>query len=306
MGKGEIMMGKALIYAVIGLLWVCTWFTGCNAKLLRLHTIVEIKQTAFESDIEDETKEVEEIEKSQEGELADENNEETRTSDSIKSQEDSSSAVTNAPETKPATPSTMAPNTSTPTTASSTTASTNAPETQPQTTVHVHSWVPVTTVVHHDTTYKTVWVQDSAAWDETVVTKEAWDEQVIVSEAWDEQVLIRDAYEEPIYQWVPVCNICGYQFPLGTTGDQLEYHIFDYPGCGGGWHDIQIQTGSTHHDAVYQTVHHDAVYQTIHHDTETTVIHHDSIGHNEQVIDQAAWDENVTIGYKCSGCGATK
>ena len=29
-------------------------------------------------------------------------------------------------------------------------------------------------------------------------------------------------------------------------------------------------------------------------------------GHNERVVDQAAWDETMTTRYKCSNCGATK
>lgn len=88
--------------------------------------------------------------------------------------------TTKAPETKPA----------------PTTAPTKAPETTaPTTTAHTHAWVPVTTTVHHDATYKTVWVQDSAAWDETVVTKEAWDEQVLVSAAWDETVVTRVLFD---------------------------------------------------------------------------------------------------------------
>lgn len=57
---------------------------------------------------------------------------------------------------------------------------------------------------------------------------------------------------------------------------------------------------------VTNTVHHDAVYSTVHHEAETTVVHHEATGHNEQVVDKAAWDEDVVTGYKCSGCGATK
>ena len=206
--------------------------------------------------------------------------------------------TTKAPETKPAskptTPTTSAPTTSAPTKAPettkapTTTPTTKAPETTaPTTTAHSHTWVPVTTTVHHDATYKTVWVQDQVAWDETVVTKEAWDEQVMVSAAWDETV----------YEWVHVCNVCGYVYPSNATWDDIDYHELIDPGCGGGWYDKQIPTGSIHHDAVYSTVHHDA---------ETTTVHHDATGHNEQVIDQAAWDEQVTTGYKCSSCGATK
>ena len=217
--------------------------------------------------------------------------------------------TTNAPETKPAstkpsaTPSTAAPTTSTPTT-----------------TAHTHTWTPVTKKVHHDATYKTVWVQDQAAWDETVVTKEAWDEQVLVTaawdetvvtrEAWDEQVLVTAAWDEPVYEWVAICNRCGHRF---VEGEDVSVHM--EAGCWSSWHHEQIQTSILHHDAVYSTVHHDAetttvhhdaVYSTVHHDAETTTVHHDAIGHNEQVVDKAAWDEEVTTGYKCSGCGAAK
>lgn len=191
--------------------------------------------------------------------------------------------TTKEPETKPASKPTTAPTTSAPTTAAptkapETTATTKAPETTaPTTTAHTHNWVAVTATVHHDATYKDVWVQDSAAWDETIVTKEAWD--------------------EPVYSMLPVCNVCGYQFPAGGTADDIGYHEFVDPGCGGGWHDVQVQTGTIHHDAETTVVHHDAEY---------TTVHHDATGHNEKVVDQAAWDETVTTGYKCSGCGATK
>ena len=206
-------------------------------------------------------------------------------------------STTNVPETQK--PAQTKPATTKPaqTTKAPETAATVAPTTStPTTAAHTHTWVPVTTTVHHDAVTSQVWKEDSAAWDETVVTKAAW----------DEQVLVQAAYDEPVYEWVSVCNVCGYQFPLGTTGDQLEYHIFDDPGCGGGWHGVQVQTGSVHHDAVYQTVHHDAVYNTVHHDAETNVVHHDATGHYETVVTKEAWDEEVTTGYKCSGCGAAK
>ena len=209
---------------------------------------------------------------------------------------------TKAPDTKPAIPTTVAPTTSTPTTSPSTTAPTKVPETQPQTTAHTHAWVPVTSVVHHDATYKTVWVQDLAAWDETVITKAAWDEQVLVQDAWDEQVMVQDAYDEPVYDWVDICNTCGHKFL--DMSDDISDHMA--AGCWSSWHAEWMQVETTHHDAVYQTVHHDATYQTVHHEAETTIVHHDTTGHNEQAVDQAAWDETVITGYTCSGCGAVK
>lgn len=191
--------------------------------------------------------------------------------------------------------------TATPTT-SPTPTTTQTPTAAPTTTAHTHNWVAVTKIVHHDAVTNKVWKEDSAAWDETVVTKAAWDEQVLVQEAYDEQVLVSEAYDEPVYGWVDVCNACGHHF--WTADDDVLEHMAD--GCWSSWHAEWLQIGSTHHDAVYNTVHHDAVYTTVHHDAETTVVHHDATGHYETVVTQAAWDETVTTGYKCSGCGATK
>ena len=200
------------------------------------------------------------------------------------------SKPTTKPASKPTTaPTTSAPTTAAPTKAPETTATTKAPETTaPTTTAHTHNWVAVTTTVHHDATYKDVWVQDSAAWDETIVTKEAWDETIVTKEAWD----------EPVYQEVIKCNVCGFIYPSDDTfSDVYAEHAFVNPGDGGGYYSTTIQTGTVHHDAETTVVHHDAEY---------TTVHHDATGHNEKVVDQAAWDETVTTGYKCSGCGATK
>ena len=162
----------------------------------------------------------------------------------------------------------------------------------PTTTAHTHNWGAVTKTVHHDAVTSQVWKEDSAAWDEQVLSQAAYDEQVLVSEA----------YDEPVYGWVDVCNACGHHF--WTADDDVDVHM--HQGCWSSWHAEWLQIGTTHHDAVYSTVHHDAVYTTVHHDAETTVVHHDATGHYETVVTQAAWDETVTTGYKCSGCGATK
>lgn len=220
--------------------------------------------------------------------------------------ETTSQDVAKADPTKPS--ATVAPTAATtaPPTTSPTPTTTQTPTAASTITAHTHNWVAVTKTVHHDAVTSQVWKEDSAAWDETVVTKAAWDEQVLSQEAYDEQVLVSEAYDEPVYGWSAVCNVCGYHFPLDATSDDIGYHEVVDPGCGGGWHDVLVQTGTTHHDAVYSTVHHDAVYTTVHHDAETTVVHHEATGHYETVVTQAAWDETVTTGYKCSGCGATK
>ena len=270
-----------------------------------------------DSDTEDAAKETESAAESLEGKTESEIDESPSASEDVKKhsasktesettkssqQTTKETESTKAPETKPTIPTTVAPTTSTPTTSPSTTAPTKTPETQPQTTAHTHAWVPVTKVVHHDATYKTVWVQDSAAWDETVITKAAWDEQVLVQDAYDENVMISDAYDEPVYAWVGICNECGHKFL--DPNEDIDVHMG--AGCWSSWHDEWMQVGTTHHDAVYQTVHHEATYQTVHHEAETTIVHHDATGHNEQAVDQAAWDEIVITGYTCSGCGAAK
>ena len=195
--------------------------------------------------------------------------------------------TTKPAETKPA-QTTKAPETAA--TVAPTAATTATPTTSPTptTTAHTHNWVAVTKTVHHDAVTSQVWKEDSAAWDETVVTKAAW----------DEQVLSQAAYDEPVYDMQEVCNVCGYVYPLDVDfNDAYYYHAVVDPGDGGGYYMVQVQTGTVHHDAVYTTVHHDA---------ETTVVHHDATGHYETVVTQAAWDETVTTGYTCSGCGATK
>ena len=203
-------------------------------------------------------------------------------------------AATTAPPTTSPAPTTTQTPTVTTTTAAQTTA--------PTTTAHTHNWVAVTKIVHHDAVTSQVWKEDTAAWDETVVTKAAWDEQVLAQEAYDEQVLVSEAYDEPVYVRVAICNACGHEF--WDPNDDIDVHM--HQGCWSSWHGENRQVGTTHHDAVYNTVHHDAVYTTVHHDAETTVVHHEATGHYETVVTQAAWDETVTTGYKCSGCGATK
>lgn len=222
----------------------------------------------------------------------------TKPAQTTKAPETAATVAPTAATTAPPTTSPAPTTTQTPTVTTTTAAQTTAPTT----TAHTHNWVAVTKTVHHDAVTSQVWKEDSAAWDETVVTKAAWDEQVLVQEAYDEQVLVSEAYDEPVYGWVDVCNACGHHF--WTADDDVDVHM--HQGCWSSWHAEWLQIGSTHHEAVYSTVHHDAVYTTVHHDAETTVVHHEATGHYETVVTQAAWDETVTTGYKCSGCGATK
>lgn len=204
-----------------------------------------------------------------EAEKVDESASESEEGKAEESQEETSATEAETKEAETTKP-TKAPETAAPTT--------KTPETTaPTTTAHTHTWVPVTNTVHHDAVTRQVWKEDSAAWDENVLVQAAWD--------------------EPIIAEVDICNVCGYVYPIGASGDDYDYHALVNPGDGGGWYTEARQVGTTHHDAVYNTIHHDAVYQTV---------HHEATGHYETVVDQDAWDETVTTGYKCSGCGATK
>ena len=94
-------------------------------------------------------------------------------------------------------------------------------------------------------------------------------EQYVVSEAWDEEK------SEPVYENRTICNKCG----ADITGNAVLHSAE----CGGGYSVKPVQTGTNSY-----TVHHDAVYGT------------------RWVQDSAAWDETVSDGYTCSGCGAIK
>ena len=120
--------------------------------------------------------------------------------------------------------------------------------------------------VHHDATghYENTttqqWVQNSAAWDETVVDQAA--------------------YDEPTYTTVGVfvCKGCGFS----SSDENAFFTHVENEGSTYYVRGQQVQTGTVHHDAV------------------THVVHHDATGHYETVVtgqqwvqDSAAWDETV-------------
>ena len=110
---------------------------------------------------------------------------------------------------------------------------------------------------------------------ETVVTKEAWDEVIVIQEGWSEEV----DTGEYCYQ----CLGCGATFEAWDTESLLD-HCAD--------------EGASYWSApVYETVYHDAVTETVHHEAETE---------QQWIVDQAAYDETVVTGQKCSKCGEKK
>lgn len=99
-------------------------------------------------------------------------------------------------------------------------------------------------------------------------------EQYVVKEAWTESV--------PIYQTImrDICSACGADITDLDVGAHMYNHMIN--GENGGYYsDVrEVQTGTN-------TINHPAEYGT------------------RYVVDQAAYDEQVPAGFKCS-CGATK
>lgn len=86
---------------------------------------------------------------------------------------------------------------------------------------------------------------------------------------------VSEAWDEPVYEYKQVCSACGASF---NTVDEVGDHIiFTHDGLAA-YSSQRIQTNTVHHDAVIQQI---------------------------WVVDQAAYDEQVITGYRCS-CGATK
>jgi hypothetical protein len=97
-----------------------------------------------------------------------------------------------------------------------------------------------------------------------------------------ETVVDSYAYDEPVYESHPICNGCGMDFAaagysIDDIGDHLEVH------------DAQGEYYSYGSKKVI-----------------VDYIPHEEVSHEETVVDEEAWDEEVLTGYKCSKCGATK
>lgn len=88
--------------------------------------------------------------------------------------------------------------------------------------------------------------------------------------------VVKEAWDEPIKEWKQVCSVCNKEFDtVQQVGDHI---IFEHDGEAF-YSEKQIVTGTKHHDA------------------ETA---------EYWVVDKAAYNETVVIGYECSVCGATK
>lgn len=91
-----------------------------------------------------------------------------------------------------------------------------------------------------------------------------------------EDVVVQDAWDEPVYGMVEktYCSTCGMEIG-GWAGEHLDETM--HGGYWSTWESVQIDS-----------------------------VHHDAVTESRWVEDSAAWDETVSDGYVCSGCGATK
>lgn len=99
----------------------------------------------------------------------------------------------------------------------------------------------------------------------------------------NEQVLVQAAYDEPTYgyEYHSFCNTCGLDLTANGINDaqHVKQHILNGEGGSTTQKSVKVQTGTIHHEAVYET---------------------------RYVVDSPATTKQELTGYKCSGCGKTK
>ena len=99
----------------------------------------------------------------------------------------------------------------------------------------------------------------------------------------NEQVLVQAAYDEPTYgyEYHSFCNTCGLDLTANGINDaqHVKQHILNGEGGSTTQKPVEVQTGTIHHEAVYET---------------------------RYVVDSPATTKQELTGYKCSSCGKTK
>ena len=99
----------------------------------------------------------------------------------------------------------------------------------------------------------------------------------------NEQVLVQDAYDEPTYgyEYHSFCNTCGLDLTANGINNvqHIKQHMLNGEGGSTTQKPVEVQTGTIHHEAVYET---------------------------RYVVDSPATTKQELTGYKCSSCGKTK
>ena len=95
----------------------------------------------------------------------------------------------------------------------------------------------------------------------------------------NEQVLVQDAYDEPTYgyKYHSFCNTCGLDLTANGINDaqHVKQHMLNGEGGSTTQKPVKVQTGTIHHEAVYET---------------------------RYVVDSPATTKQELTGYKCSSC----
>lgn len=68
-----------------------------------------------------------------------------------------------------------------------------------------------------------------------------------------EQYLVSEPWDEPVYENHSFCNGCGTDLTATYGGASTSGGIGHLDACGAGYHSGNVQVGSIHHDAVYDT-----------------------------------------------------
>ena len=105
----------------------------------------------------------------------------------------------------------------------------------------------------------------------------------VPEKGYNEQVLVKDAYDEPTYgyEYHSFCNTCGLDLTANGINDaqHVKQHALNGEGGSTTQKPVEVQTGTIHHEAVYET---------------------------RYVVDSPATTKQELAGYKCSSCGKTR
>lgn len=95
--------------------------------------------------------------------------------------------------------------------------------------------------------------------------------------------MVQAAYDEPTYgyEYHSFCNTCGLDLTANGINDaqHVKQHMLNDEGGSTTQKPVEVQTGTIHHEAVYET---------------------------RYVVDSPATTKQELTGYKCSSCGKTK
>ena len=240
---------KATIgFIVFILIIIVLLLTRCSNSVETQNTSIKTDKTTEKTKKKTTTKKIESTSSQKSKVKQEEKKEETAKADSSnksntsESKKDTTASTTNTSSNKNNTSSSKPSNSSN---------SSNSNSSKPA--EHTHNWVAL---------YKTVNVPEKGH---------------------NEQVLVQAAYDEPTYgyEYHSFCNTCGLDLTANGINDaqHVKQHMLNGEGGSTTQKPVEVQTGTIHHEAVYET---------------------------RYVVDSPATTKQELTGYKCSGCGKTK